>query len=79
MGVGVGVGVRRAGGWVRVWVKSGQDVQEGDLLIKLNDASDVAQLHSLKAYRSIYEKEISCSSDDGVDGSPLPIFSSCAD
>jgi membrane fusion protein (multidrug efflux system) len=30
-------------------VKSGQDVKEGDLLIKLNDASDVAQLNSLKA------------------------------
>ena len=38
------------GGLVQtVAVKSGQDVQEGDLLIKLNDASDVAQLHSLKA------------------------------
>ena len=30
-------------------VKSGQDVKEGELLIKLNDASDVAQLNSLKA------------------------------
>jgi membrane fusion protein (multidrug efflux system) len=30
-------------------IKSGQDVKEGDLLIKLNDASDVAQLQSLKA------------------------------
>jgi len=30
-------------------IKSGQDVKEGDLLIKLNDASDVAQLKSLKA------------------------------
>ena len=30
-------------------VKSGQDVKEGDLLIKLNDASDVAQLNSLRA------------------------------
>jgi membrane fusion protein (multidrug efflux system) len=30
-------------------VKSGQDVKENDLLIKLNDASDVAQLKSLKA------------------------------
>ena len=38
------------GGLVQtVAVKSGQDVQEGDLLIKLNDASDIAQLHSLKA------------------------------
>ena len=30
-------------------VKSGQDVKEGELLIKLNDASDIAQLNSLKA------------------------------
>jgi len=30
-------------------IKSGQDVKEGDLLIKLNDASDIAQLKSLKA------------------------------
>jgi membrane fusion protein (multidrug efflux system) len=30
-------------------IKSGVDVKEGDLLIKLNDASDVAQLNSLKA------------------------------
>jgi len=30
-------------------IKSGQDVKENDLLIKLNDASDVAQLKSLKA------------------------------
>ena len=30
-------------------VKSGQDVKDGELLIKLNDASDVAQLNSLKA------------------------------
>jgi membrane fusion protein (multidrug efflux system) len=38
------------GGLVQtVPVKSGQDVKEGDLLIKLNDASDVAQLNSLKA------------------------------
>ena len=38
------------GGLVQaVPVKSGQDVKEGELLIKLNDASDVAQLNSLKA------------------------------
>ena len=38
------------GGLVQtVPVKSGIDVKEGDLLIKLNDASDVAQLNSLKA------------------------------
>ena len=30
-------------------VKSGQDVKEGELLIKLNDASDIAQLNALKA------------------------------
>jgi membrane fusion protein (multidrug efflux system) len=38
------------GGLVQtVPIKSGVDVKEGDLLIKLNDASDVAQLNSLKA------------------------------
>jgi len=38
------------GGLVQtVPIKSGQDVKEGELLIKLNDASDVAQLNSLKA------------------------------
>lgn len=38
------------GGLVQaVPVKSGQDVKEGELLIKLNDVSDVAQLNSLKA------------------------------
>ena len=38
------------GGLVQtVAIKSGMDVKEGDLLIKLNDASDVAQLSSLKA------------------------------
>lgn len=38
------------GGLVQtVPVKSGIDVKEGDLLIKLNDASDLAQLNSLKA------------------------------
>jgi len=38
------------GGLVQtVPVKSGQDVKENDLLIKLNDSSDVAQLNSLKA------------------------------
>jgi membrane fusion protein (multidrug efflux system) len=38
------------GGLVQtVPIKSGQDVNEGDLLIKLTDASDVAQLNSLKA------------------------------
>ncbi|WP_370623136.1 efflux RND transporter periplasmic adaptor subunit [Polynucleobacter sp. UK-Mo-2m-Kol15] len=38
------------GGLVQnVPIKSGMDVKEGDLLIKLNDISDVAQLNSLKA------------------------------
>jgi membrane fusion protein, multidrug efflux system len=38
------------GGLVQtVSVKSGQDVQEGDILIKLNDVADVALLHSLQA------------------------------
>ena len=38
------------GGLVQaVPIKSGMDVKEGDLLIKLKDASDVAQLNSLKA------------------------------
>lgn len=38
------------GGLVQsVPIKSGMDVKEGDLLIKLNDVSDVAQLKSLKA------------------------------
>jgi membrane fusion protein (multidrug efflux system) len=38
------------GGLVQnVAIKSGMDVNEGELLIKLNDASDVAQLNSLKA------------------------------
>jgi membrane fusion protein (multidrug efflux system) len=38
------------GGLVQtVPIKSGMDVKEGDLLIKLNDTSDVAQLNSLKA------------------------------
>ena len=38
------------GGLVQtVPIKSGMDVKEGEMLIKLNDASDVAQLNSLKA------------------------------
>ena len=38
------------GGLVQaVPIKSGMDVKEGELLIKLNDTSDVAQLNSLKA------------------------------
>ena len=38
------------GGLVQhVSIRSGVDVKEGELLIKLNDASDVAQLNSLKA------------------------------
>ncbi|WP_114698635.1 efflux RND transporter periplasmic adaptor subunit [Polynucleobacter necessarius] len=42
------------GGLVQtVPIKSGQDVKEGELLIKLNDASDIAQLNSLKAMAAL--------------------------
>jgi membrane fusion protein (multidrug efflux system) len=42
------------GGLVQnVFVKSGQDVKEGELLIKLTDASDVAQLNSLRALANL--------------------------
>jgi membrane fusion protein (multidrug efflux system) len=42
------------GGLVQaVPIKSGMDVKEGDLLIKLNDASDLAQLNSLKALANL--------------------------
>jgi len=46
---GVDLSTEIGGLVLTVPIKSGQDVQEGDLLIKLNDASDVAQLKSLKA------------------------------
>ena len=46
---GVDLSTEIGGLVLTVPIKSGQDVNEGDLLIKLNDASDVAQLKSLKA------------------------------
>jgi membrane fusion protein (multidrug efflux system) len=46
---GVELSTEVAGLVATVPIKSGQDVKEGELLIKLNDASDVAQLNSLKA------------------------------
>jgi len=46
---GVELSTELAGLVASVPIKSGQDVKEGDLLIKLNDTSDVAQLNSLKA------------------------------
>jgi membrane fusion protein (multidrug efflux system) len=42
------------GGLVQtVPIKSGMDVKEGELLIKLNDTSDLAQLNSLKALANL--------------------------
>jgi len=46
---GVDLSTEIGGLVLTVPIKSGLDVKEGDLLIKLNDASDVAQLNSLKA------------------------------
>ena len=46
---GVELSTEVAGLVASVPIKSGQDVKEGELLIKLNDVSDVAQLNSLKA------------------------------
>ena len=46
---GVDLSTEIGGLVLTVPIKSGQDVKDGDLLIKLNDASDVAQLQSLKA------------------------------
>ena len=46
---GVDLSTEIGGLVLTVPIKSGIDVKEGDLLIKLNDASDVAQLNSLKA------------------------------
>lgn len=46
---GVELSPELAGLVAAVPIKSGQDVKEGELLIKLNDTSDVAQLNSLKA------------------------------
>jgi membrane fusion protein (multidrug efflux system) len=46
---GVDLSTEVGGLVVKVPIKSGIDVKEGDLLIKLNDSADVAQLNSLKA------------------------------
>jgi membrane fusion protein (multidrug efflux system) len=46
---GVDVTTEIAGLVRQVNFKSGQDVKAGDLLVQLNDDSDVAQLHSLQA------------------------------
>jgi membrane fusion protein, multidrug efflux system len=46
---GVELSTEVAGLVASVPIKSGQDVKAGELLIKLNDSSDVAQLNSLKA------------------------------
>lgn len=46
---GVDLSTEVGGLVARVPIKSGMDVNEGDLLIKLNDSADVAQLNSLKA------------------------------
>jgi len=46
---GVDLSAETGGAVLNVFVKSGMDVKMGDLLIQLNDASDVAQLNSLKA------------------------------
>ncbi len=46
---GVDLSTEIGGLVLTVPIKSGMDVKEGDLLIKLNDASDVAQLNSLRA------------------------------
>jgi membrane fusion protein (multidrug efflux system) len=46
---GVDLSAETGGAVLNVFVKSGMDVKMGDLLIQLNDASDVAQLNSFKA------------------------------
>jgi membrane fusion protein (multidrug efflux system) len=46
---GVDLSAETGGAVLNVFVKSGMDVKKGDLLIQLNDASDVAQLNSFKA------------------------------
>ncbi len=46
---GVDLSTEVGGLVAKVPIKSGMDVNEGDLLIKLNDSADVAQLNSLKA------------------------------
>jgi membrane fusion protein (multidrug efflux system) len=46
---GVDLSAETGGAVLNVFVKSGMDVKKGDLLIQLNDASDIAQLNSFKA------------------------------
>lgn len=46
---GVDLSAEAGGAVLNVFVKSGMDVKKGDLLIQLNDASDIAQLNSFKA------------------------------
>jgi membrane fusion protein (multidrug efflux system) len=46
---GVDLSTEVGGLVAKVPVKSGIDVKEGDLLIKLNDSADIAQLNALKA------------------------------
>jgi membrane fusion protein (multidrug efflux system) len=46
---GVDLSAETGGAVLDVFVKSGMDVKKGDLLIQLNDASDIAQLNSFKA------------------------------
>ena len=46
---GVDLSAEAGGAVLNVFVKSGMDVNKGDLLIQLNDASDIAQLNSFKA------------------------------
>jgi membrane fusion protein, multidrug efflux system len=46
---GVDLSAETGGAVLNVFVKSGMDVKKGDLLIQLNDVSDVAQLNSFKA------------------------------
>jgi membrane fusion protein (multidrug efflux system) len=46
---GVDLSAETGGAVLNVLVKSGMDVKKGDLLIQLNDASDIAQLNSFKA------------------------------
>ena len=46
---GVDLSAETSGAVLNVLVKSGMDVKKGDLLIQLNDTSDIAQLNSFKA------------------------------
>jgi membrane fusion protein, multidrug efflux system len=46
---GVDLSAETGGAVLNVFVKSGMDVKKGDLLIQLNDVSDVAQLNSFRA------------------------------